>query len=177
MGNQPSLVIGFDTTRTQAALRTVPEYRSDLGQMIASFPSGRMTDRLSAAVPLDSFLTSLSSLGTWPQPDSVVWEDDLRILVSEMLDTAETADRLLNGKPGEETVAPEEVPALLGDGWTGPLTPFQLRDIARLLSIGHGANFSVPGAGKTRVSLAVFSALREQRSGQPHPGGEPEVGL
>ncbi|RBL82348.1 DNA helicase, partial [Streptomyces cavourensis] len=53
-------------------------------------------------------------------------------------------------------------PALLGDSWTGALTPFQLRDIAQLLSVGHGANFSVPGAGKTRVSLAVFAALREQ---------------
>ncbi|MFC8147909.1 DNA helicase, partial [Streptomyces paradoxus] len=111
MGDLPSLVIGFDTTRTQAALRTVPECRGELGQMIASFPSGRMTDRLSAAVPIDSFLASLSSLAAWPQPESVVWEDDFRVLVSEMLDTAETADRLLNGTSGEESVAPEEVPA------------------------------------------------------------------
>nr|WP_237502749.1 DEAD/DEAH box helicase [Streptomyces sp. SID8374] len=130
--------------------------------MIASFPSGRMTDRLSAAVPLDSFLASLSALASWPQPESVVWEDDFRALVSEMLDTAETADRLLNGASEKDTVTPEAVLELLGDDWTAPLTPFQLRDIARLLSVGHGANFSVPGAGKTRVSLAVFSALRKQ---------------
>lgn len=114
MGTQPSLVIGFDTTRTQAALRTVPECRGALGQMIASFPSGRMTDRLSAAVPLDSFLVSLSSLAAWPQPESVVWEEEFRVLVGEMLDTAETADRLLNGTPDEESISPEEVPPLLG---------------------------------------------------------------
>ncbi|MFI1526190.1 SNF2-related protein [Streptomyces griseus] len=162
MDSQPSLVIGFDATRTQAALRTVPEWRGELGQMIASFPSGRMTDRLSAAVPLDSFLASIGSLAAWPQPESVVWEDDFHRVVSEMLDTAETANRLLNGKADEDTVAAEEVPSLLGEAWTGPLTPFQLRDIAQLLSVGHGANFSVPGAGKTRVSLAVFAALREQ---------------
>lgn len=162
MGDQPSLTIGFDTTRTGAALRTVPECRGSLGQIIASFPSGRMTDRLSAVVPLDSFLASLSALADWPQPESVVWEEDFRVLVGEMLDTAQTADRLLNGTPEEDAVAPEAVPELLGDDWTAPLTPFQLRDIARLLSVGHGANFSVPGAGKTRVSLAVFSALRKQ---------------
>ncbi|MFI7274335.1 DEAD/DEAH box helicase [Streptomyces sp. NPDC049879] len=131
--------------------------------MIANFPDGRMTDRLSAAVPIDSFVASISSLAEWPQPKSVVWEEDFRVLVGEMLDAAETADRLLKGTPGEESTAPEDIPALLGDAWKGPLTPFQRRDIARLLSVGHGANFSVPGAGKTRVSLAVFSALRQQR--------------
>lgn len=164
MADEPSLTIGFDVTRTQAALRTVPACRSALGQMVASFPSGRMTDRLSAAVPIDSFLASLSALGAWPRPDSVVWEDDFRLLVTEMLDTADTAERLLSGSPDEDTVEPESIPAMLGGEWTGPLTPFQLRDIARLLSVGHGANFSVPGAGKTRVSLAVFSALRQRGS-------------
>ncbi|WP_086867506.1 DEAD/DEAH box helicase [Streptomyces viridochromogenes] len=164
MADEPSLTIGFDVTRTQAALRTVPGCRGALGQMVASFPSGRMTDRLSAAVPIDSFLASLSALGAWPRPDSVVWEDDFRLLVTEMLDTADTAERLLSGSPDEDTVEPESVPAMLGGDWTGPLTSFQLRDIARLLSVGHGANFSVPGAGKTRVSLAVFSALRQRGS-------------
>lgn len=45
----------------------------------------------------------------------------------------------------------------------GSLSEFQLRDIAKLLSLQHGANFSVPGAGKTRVALAVYAAQREQR--------------
>ncbi|MFF3307924.1 DEAD/DEAH box helicase [Streptomyces sp. NPDC002952] len=162
MAGEPSLTIGFDVTRTQTALRTVPECRGALGQLVARFPSGRMTDRLSATVPIDSFLASLSALGTWPRPDSVTWEDDFRLLVTEMLDTADTAERLLSGSPDEDTVDPDSVPALLSDDWTGPLTSFQLRDIARLLSVGHGANFSVPGAGKTRVSLAAFSALRRR---------------
>lgn len=35
------------------------------------------------------------------------------------------------------------------------LKEFQLRDLERLLSIPHGANFSVPGSGKTTVSLAL----------------------
>ncbi|MFF0759493.1 DEAD/DEAH box helicase [Streptomyces sp. NPDC003737] len=162
MAGEPSLTIGFDITRTQASLRTVPACRSALGQMIASFPSGRMTDRLSAAVPVDSFLASIAALASWPEPTTVVWEEDFRLLVTEMLDTADAAEKLLSGEVGEDAVTADQVPALLGEGWKAPLAPFQLRDTARLLSMGNGANFSVPGAGKTRVSLAVFSALRER---------------
>ncbi|MGW3191841.1 DEAD/DEAH box helicase [Streptomyces ardesiacus] len=162
MAGEPSLTIGFDVTRTQASLRTVPACRSALGQMIANFPSGRMTDRLSAAVPVDSFLASISALASWPEPESVVWEDDFRRLVTEMLDTADAAERLLSGEVGEDVVTADQIPALLGANWKAPLAPFQMRDTARLLSMGNGANFSVPGAGKTRVSLAAFSALRER---------------
>lgn len=55
---------------------------------------------------------------------------------------------------------PDDLASKLGSNWIGDLTEFQLRDIAKLLSLRHGANFSVPGAGKTRVALAVFEALR-----------------
>lgn len=35
------------------------------------------------------------------------------------------------------------------------LKPFQLRDLSHLLSLSNGANFSVPGAGKTTVTFAL----------------------
>ena len=35
------------------------------------------------------------------------------------------------------------------------LKPFQLRDLSHLLSLANGANFSVPGAGKTTVTFAL----------------------
>lgn len=41
------------------------------------------------------------------------------------------------------------------------LRPFQERDLAKLLVLDHGANFSVPGAGKTTVELAVYEAERK----------------
>ncbi len=41
-----------------------------------------------------------------------------------------------------------------------PLTDRQLRNLGRLLALRHGANFSVPGAGKTATLLAIFEALR-----------------
>lgn len=40
------------------------------------------------------------------------------------------------------------------------LTDTQIRDLGRLLRLSHGANFSVPGAGKTTTLLAVYEACR-----------------
>lgn len=41
------------------------------------------------------------------------------------------------------------------------LKPFQLRDLNRLLSLSNGANFSVPGAGKTTVTFALHTLVRK----------------
>jgi hypothetical protein len=40
------------------------------------------------------------------------------------------------------------------------LKPFQLRDLSRLVSLANGANFSVPGAGKTTVTFALYLLVR-----------------
>lgn len=37
---------------------------------------------------------------------------------------------------------------------------FQERDLGRILALSHGANFSVPGAGKTTVAYATYEAER-----------------
>ena len=47
-----------------------------------------------------------------------------------------------------------------GGRFTRSLRDFQRRDVAKLLSLSHGANFSVPGAGKTTVAYAVYDAER-----------------
>lgn len=43
------------------------------------------------------------------------------------------------------------------------LRDFQLRDLAKLLSLRHGANFSVPGAGKTTVAYATHAFEQAKR--------------
>ncbi len=54
------------------------------------------------------------------------------------------------------TVTEEEVRSRLRTlGFTRDLKWFQVRDIRHLLSIQNGANFSVPGAGKTTVAFAL----------------------
>jgi len=52
---------------------------------------------------------------------------------------------------GEDEIQPK----LDAMGFARQLKPFQLRDLSRLLSLPHGANFSVPGAGKTTVTFAL----------------------
>ena len=47
-------------------------------------------------------------------------------------------------------------------GFIRKLKPFQLRDLQRLLSLENGANFSVPGAGKTTVTFALHVLTRKQ---------------
>lgn len=49
---------------------------------------------------------------------------------------------------------------MAGSRFRRQLRPFQLRDLASILSLSHGANFSVPGAGKTSVAYAVYEAER-----------------
>ncbi len=44
-----------------------------------------------------------------------------------------------------------------------PLRDFQERDLGRLLALSHGANFSVPGAGKTTVAYALYEIERQRR--------------
>lgn len=46
-------------------------------------------------------------------------------------------------------------------GFIRELKPFQLRDLQRLLTLPNGANFSVPGAGKTTVTLALHILSRK----------------
>lgn len=80
-----------------------------------------------------------------------------------MRDSQAVESRLAAGSQGLDVageVDPTSVPGLLGPLWKAPLTAFQTRDIAKLLSLTHGANFSVPGAGKTRTAMAVYAALR-----------------
>lgn len=43
------------------------------------------------------------------------------------------------------------------------LRPFQLRDLEKLSALEHGANFSVPGAGKTAVTYALYEIERIRR--------------
>ncbi|WP_432095948.1 DEAD/DEAH box helicase [Streptomyces sp. bgisy100] len=158
----PSLRIEFDVTRTKAVLRTVPEFQRDLARLVSRFPASGHRERLSAEIDLDDFLVGLDALGSWPS-DDVQWEEALAELVGGVLDDAEAAELRLADGSGSTEVTSDDVDTLLGTDWSADLTGFQRRDIAQLLSLQHGANFSVPGAGKTRVALAVFAALRERR--------------
>jgi len=63
-------------------------------------------------------------------------------------------------------LSPEEVQSSLsGRGFTHRyLKAHQLRDVGSLAAMAHGANFSVPGAGKTTVTLALNTVVMQPES-------------
>lgn len=63
-----------------------------------------------------------------------------------------------------EPLSPEGVTAAVkaSGRFRRELTQRQLENLGRLISLRHGANFSVPGAGKTSTLLALYEALRAQ---------------
>ncbi|MFF4771991.1 DEAD/DEAH box helicase [Microtetraspora fusca] len=161
---QASLAIGFDTTRTRVVLRARAEYQPALASLAARFPVGGQRGPSSVEIPLDDFLIGIGELASWPASETVQWDETLVALVNDVLDDAEAAEQQIQDQEdvGNGAVQADDVVPLLGTNWSANLTSFQRRDIARLLSLRHGANFSVPGAGKTRVALAVFAAMRER---------------
>ena len=62
------------------------------------------------------------------------------------------------------TLSEEEIAdKLLEAGFTKrTLKTFQIRDLRHLLALPHGANFSVPGAGKTTVTFALHLLTRTE---------------
>ncbi|MGX1759671.1 DEAD/DEAH box helicase [Streptomyces lydicus] len=160
-----ALRIGFDESRTKVVLRTPEESHGHLVRLVARFSSGGQRGRLGAEVELEDFLANLGVLHTWPEPAQVQFDADLQRLAEGSVRDANVVEERLNaGSDGRDTadaVPTGDVWKLLGPDWQAPLTDFQLRDIGKLLSLTHGANFSVPGAGKTRTAMAVYSALRE----------------
>src|SRR5690349_5979573 len=159
----PSLEIGFSDTVTRARLRAADPYSGDLRRLALKFRSSVQRSVGIIDLELDDLLMNLAALSTWPQPSTVKWDPQLAALATDSVrDAQSVASWLAPDAENARAVDPEDVLELLGPSWRGDLTDFQRRDIAKLLSLRHGANFSVPGAGKTRVGLAVFQALRHQ---------------
>ncbi|UTT70584.1 DEAD/DEAH box helicase [Arthrobacter sp. DNA4] len=166
MPDQPSLSISLGLEVTHARLVARPGLEDDLRRLAVGFRTSVQRSPGSVEIELDDLLTNLEVLSRWPHTadGDVLWDGQLQALVVDSLHDAQTLSSQLHDRRAEAAVGSEAVHGLLGPEWTGDLTSFQLRDIAKLLSLRHGANFSVPGAGKTRVGLAVFHALRRQEN-------------
>jgi SNF2 family DNA or RNA helicase len=92
---------------------------------------------------------------------SVEYDESVRAMLAEYVGELEARE----GAPDLKPVAEEEVRRLLEIGrFVRKLTDAQMANVCRLLALKHGANFSVPGAGKTATLLAIFAALRAKDS-------------
>lgn len=131
-----------------------------VGRNIAPGSAARPSDE-EVVVPLERFLAARNWLGSVLS----TYRCDAE-LGPELLAILERADaeRQEVGRALAGTLEPldaEAVGRLLARGrFQRELRPFQLRDLARILSLSHGANFSVPGAGKTSVAYSVYEAER-----------------
>jgi hypothetical protein len=161
--NEASLRLSLDITGTRVVIRSRAEFRDDFTRLVSRIAVGGQVGPVQAEIELDDFLAGITELGAWTHP-AVEWEESLARLVTGVLDDGEAARQRIEAGPLDDSgeIQPETLGSLLGSTWTADLTSFQRRDIARLLSLRHGANFSVPGAGKTRVAMAIFAAMREQ---------------
>ncbi len=84
-------------------------------------------------------------------------KDRIKLFISEILETRTSKETLtisLNENEIEDKL--EKL------GFKRRLRKFQLRDVQRLISLSNGANFSVPGAGKTTVTLAVHLLTKKE---------------
>ncbi len=111
-------------------------------------------------LPLERLLSHL----TWLRPActrygvGIVWQDELRALIEQTRAQRRLLDQsLADPKPLDAAAVAQR---LAGGRFDRGLHNFQIRDLGRLLSLANGANFSVPGAGKTTVAYAVYDAER-----------------
>ncbi|MCG3135935.1 MAG: hypothetical protein HMLKMBBP_03711 [Planctomycetes bacterium] len=156
-----SLCLEFGETATTARLRAGSGHEDELRQLTSRFRTARQVGHGVAEVELDDLLMNLAQLSVWPHPASVRWDESLAAVARDTTnDAAAVGSRITQSPAVGAEVAADDVVGLLGQNWKGDLTAFQRRDLAKLLSLRHGANFSVPGAGKTRVALAAFAAMR-----------------
>lgn len=82
--------------------------------------------------------------------------DSAKVRLAEFAEQVKTVRRSRQKAP-KQTLSADEIKAMLREaGFTKrELKKFQMRDLSHLLSLSNGANFSVPGAGKTTVTFAL----------------------
>lgn len=151
------LELRFSTLAGRALISCDPASAKSLHALRGHYASSASISNQAFDLEIDDLLVNLHELAAWPSDDDDIrWQPELlRVVEGNAADSAILLKRLSD--PADH---PAGAPTDLGQGWMADLTGFQIRDLGKLRELGHGANFSVPGAGKTRVALAVFQASR-----------------
>lgn len=114
----------------------------------------------SVNVPVSRFLSGLR----WVRPYferhgvGIDWQGSARDIVLRRLADSKRLDTVLESPQSLDASAVAD--ALAGSRFARELRDFQIRDLGRLLALANGANFSVPGAGKTSVAYATYESER-----------------
>ncbi len=134
-----------------------------LGRNIAPGRTTRLSDS-QISVPLERLLTSRRWLSRTLSKYrcEVVVTGELEEILSRGKDEFREVQEVLSGhsKPISESMLNE---CLKQGRFMRELLPFQRRDLRSILGLSHGANFSVPGAGKTTVAYACYEFERVRK--------------
>jgi len=127
-------------------------------------PGARQISDRSLEFPWSSVLGIIRDYGSKAQQQTFDFrfrfEGDAERLAKQFADEFKRS-RLSQTEP-PLLISEDELTARLNQaGFTKrQLRPFQVRDLLHLAGLRHGANFSVPGAGKTTVTLALDLLIR-----------------
>jgi len=126
---------------------------------LSSFTNQIQSDESGLIIPWSDFRHGLINLGHIFRREKVQVEFNgfARLLIQDFLDDKKKS----KSTPIELLYKDREIIEILKDsGFKRRLTSEQARNLKKLLSLKHGANFSVPGAGKTTTLLALHTVLR-----------------
>ena len=90
-----------------------------------------------------------------------VFDDTLVEHLSHQVQEDGVRLNVLAQRPEDQAHWPPRLPGVEDLGIARALTPPQHRDVARLIALGGGANFSVPGSGKTGMTYTLYSAMKK----------------
>ncbi len=147
-------------------------------------PTSSILDRIklrSIELGMDAYVEPLSIRVSWPDALTIVREFGTKALQASLgfkfVPQEEAVDRIHEFSNGfrkarasqgalKKEIDREEIEERLNEaGFTKrKLKDFQLRDLENLLALPNGANFSVPGAGKTTVTFALHILTRSADS-------------
>ncbi|MCY3910677.1 MAG: DEAD/DEAH box helicase [bacterium] len=91
---------------------------------------------------------------------SLEWETGAADVVGKFVTLAAECQATIERAELSPDSKEDVLEALANSRFNGELRPFQIRDLEKLADLGHGANYSVPGAGKTAVTYALYEIER-----------------
>ncbi len=100
-------------------------------------------------------------------PIELVFSEEIKVLFEKIKKCSDEVIRLINGNSNRQDLfyAGEifgRIRSTTSDGRKIEPKEFQRRDLNKVLSLSNAANFSVPGAGKTLVTLLAYEMERVQ---------------
>lgn len=168
----PTINIDYDSVRLTGRLSLIGKPDSSIWERLRARaiddPDGRELAENQLELPWPSILGILRDFGPRHQQQSFGFRFKLlgesQRLANQFAEEVKLA-RSARSELKIELNEGELLSRLEAAGFTRTkreLRSFQVRDLLHLLSLPHGANFSVPGAGKTTVTFALHILVRRE---------------